>query len=130
MTVPGVVLAQPLSAATASKKGPRATSSPESALTSRLARSAVMRRAADVVPPALARRALALPHPQAPEVAPNLARVDLPPRKVHVRAGDQPALVARQRHPLGQHVIGVRQPRAAVRARLVGERDAVLVEQR
>ena len=42
---------------------------------------------------------------------------------------DQALLVAGQRHPLGQHVVGVRQPRAAVGARLVGERDAVLVEQ-
>ena len=39
------------------------------------------------------------------------------------------ALVAGQRHPLGEHVVGVRQARASVRPRLVGERDAVLVEQ-
>ena len=35
MTVPGIVLSQPLSATTASKKCPRATSSIESAMTSR-----------------------------------------------------------------------------------------------
>ena len=35
MTVPGIVLSQPLSAMTASKKWPRATSSIESAMTSR-----------------------------------------------------------------------------------------------
>ena len=35
MTVPGIVLSQPLSAMTASKKCPRATSSIESAMTSR-----------------------------------------------------------------------------------------------
>ena len=41
----------------------------------------------------------------------------------------QPPLVAGQRHPLRQHVVGVGQPRAAVRPRLVGELDAVLAEQ-
>jgi len=70
--------------------------------------------------PAFARGALALPHLQAPEVAPDLARIDLAARQVHVRAGDEVALVAGQRHPLGQHVVGVRQARAAIRPRLVG----------
>src|SRR3954463_288713 len=80
--------------------------------------------------PAFARRALALPHLQAPEVAPDLARIDLAAREMHVRRGDQMALVAGQRHPLGEDVVAVRKARAAVGARLVGERDAVLVQQR
>ena len=64
-----------------------------------------------------------------PERPPTEERVDLPAREMHVRRLDQAPLVAGQRHPLGQHVVGVREPRAAVRARLVRERDAVLVEQ-
>ena len=51
------------------------------------------------------------------------------PGQVQVGLGDQAPLVALERHPLGQHVVGVRQPRGAVRARLVRELDAVLVEQ-
>ena len=43
---------------------------------------------------------------------------------------DEAPLVAGQRHPLRQHVVGVRQQRAAVRPRLVGELHAVLGEQR
>ena len=51
------------------------------------------------------------------------------PGQVHVGAGDQAAFVALERHPLGEHVVGVGQPRAAVRLGLVRELDAVLVEQ-
>ena len=70
------------------------------------------------------------PRRRAAQVAPDPLRVDLPARQVHVRVGDQPALVRPQRHPLGEHVVGVRQPRAPVRSRVVGERDAVLAQQR
>ena len=241
MTVPGIVLSQPLRATTASKRWPRATSSIESAMTSRLTRHVFMpvvpmvmpseiaigvelhRRAAGVADAlldlrgeraevevarhrldpawatpmiglaqrlvveadalevgagggargalregagavleveavrahrgghyrrprrprgaraarALRRRrarsacgqALALPLAQAPEVAADLLGIDLAAGQVHVRAGDQAPLVAGQRHPLRQHVVGVGQPRAAVGPRLVGELDAVLVEQ-
>src|SRR3954469_25251033 len=83
-------------------------------------------------PPAAPLRApepLALPLAQAREDAADLLRVDLPPGQVHVRRGDQPPLVAGQRHPLREHVVGVRQAGTAVGARLVRERDAVLVEQ-
>ena len=76
-----------------------------------------------------ARQALALPLAQAPEVAADLPRIDLPPGQMHVGALDQPPLVAGQRHPLGQHVVGVGQARAAVGPGLVGEVDAVLVQQ-
>ena len=81
--------------------------------------------------PAPRRRACraALPLRQPPQVALDLARVELAAGQVHVGRRDQPALVAGQRHPLGQHVVGVGQPRAAVRPRVVGEGDAVLVEQ-
>ena len=48
-------------------------------------------------------------------------RIDLPARQVHVRARDQAPLVAGQRHPLREHVVGVRQQRGAVGPRLVGE---------
>src|SRR3954454_2272300 len=71
----------------------------------------------------------ALPLAEAPEVALGLARVDLAARQVQVRLGDQAPLVALERHPLGQDVVGVGQARRAVRTRLVGELDAVLVEQ-
>ena len=73
--------------------------------------------------------ALALPLAQPPEVALDLARVELAARQVQVRRLDQAPLVAGQRHPLREHVVGVGQPRAAVGPRLVGELDAVLVEQ-
>src|SRR5829696_1748982 len=73
--------------------------------------------------------ALALPAAQPPDVALEHLRVDLAARQVHVGLGDQAPLVALERHPLGQHVVGVRQPRGAVRAGLVRELDAVLVEQ-
>src|SRR3954469_3562118 len=73
--------------------------------------------------------ALALPAAEAPDVALHLARVDLAAREVHVRAGDQAAFVALERHPLGQHVVGVRQTGAAVRLGLVRELDAVLVQE-
>ena len=73
--------------------------------------------------------ALALPLAQAPEVAPDLPRVDLAPRQVQVGGLDQPPLVAGERHPLREHVVGVGQARAAVGPRLVRELDAVLVEQ-
>src|SRR4051812_40265031 len=78
---------------------------------------------------AVALEALALPAAEAPDVALDLARIDLAAREVHVRAGDQAALVALERHPLGQHVVGVGQPRGAARLGLVGELDAVLVEE-
>src|SRR3954470_13148327 len=73
--------------------------------------------------------ALALPAAEPPDVALHLARVDLAAGAVHVRGADEAPLVALERHPLGQHVVGVRQPRGAVGLRLVGELDAVLVEQ-
>ena len=76
-----------------------------------------------------AAQALALPLAQAPEVAAHLLGVDLAAGQVHVRGRDQVLLVAGERHPLGQHVVGVGQARAAVGPRLVGELDAVLVEQ-
>ncbi len=66
---------------------------------------------------------------RAPEIATDLLGIDLPPWEVHVRRGDEATLVARQCHPLGQHVVGVREARGAVRPRLVGELDAVLAEQ-
>ena len=53
----------------------------------------------------------ALPGPQPAQVAPHLAGIDVAARQVHVGVGDQPALVAAQRHPLRQHVVGVGQPR-------------------
>ena len=73
--------------------------------------------------------ALALPLAEAPEVALDLLRVDLAAGQVHVRLGDQALLVALERHPLGEHVVGVGQPRRAVGPRLVRELDAVLVQQ-
>ena len=48
---------------------------------------------------------LALPLAEAPEVALDLPRVDLAAGQVHVGLVDEPALVALQRHPLGQHVV-------------------------
>ena len=60
---------------------------------------------------AAAARALALPLAQAPQVALDLARVDLAAGQVHVRRLDQPPLVAGERHPLREHVVGVGQPR-------------------
>ena len=72
---------------------------------------------------------LALPAAEAPDVALDLLGVDLAAGQVQVGLGDQAPLVALQRHPLGEHVVGVGQPRRAVRARLVRELDAVLVEQ-
>ena len=59
----------------------------------------------------------------------DLARVDLAAGQVQVGLADQALLVALERHPLGEHVVGVGQPRRAERARLVRELDAVLVEQ-
>src|SRR3954463_11372088 len=73
--------------------------------------------------------ALALPAAEAPDVALDLARVDLAAREVHVRRGDQAALVALERHPLREYVVRVRQAGRPVRLGLVGELDAVLVEQ-
>src|SRR3954469_10240069 len=80
-------------------------------------------------PPLGAGEARALPLAEAPEVALGLARVDLAARQVQVRLGDQAPLVALERHPLGQDVVGVGEARRAVRTRLVRELDAVLVEQ-
>ena len=71
----------------------------------------------------------ALPLAEAPEVALDLLGVDLAAGQVEVGLGDQAALVALQRHPLGEHVVGVGQAGGAVGARLVRELDAVLVEQ-
>src|SRR3954454_13075233 len=71
----------------------------------------------------------ALPLAEAPEVALGLAGIDLAARQVEVGLGDQPPLVALERHPLGQHVVGVGQAGGAVGAGLVRELDAVLVEQ-
>src|SRR4051794_24311966 len=79
--------------------------------------------------PARALEALALPAPEAPDVALHLAWVDLAAGQMHVRAGDQPALIALERHPLGEDVVGVGQARGAVGLGLVRELDAVLVEQ-
>ncbi len=71
----------------------------------------------------------ALPALEAQQVPAHPVGVDLASGEVHVRLADQPPLVARQRHPLGQHVVGVGQTRAAVGPGLVGERHAVLAEQ-
>src|SRR3954470_14968864 len=90
-------------------------------------RAARLRRAAGGA--AVALEALALPAPETPDVSLDLARVDLAAGEVHVRARDQAALVALEPHPLGQHVIGVRQPGAAVGLGLVRELDAVLVQE-
>src|SRR4051794_13369759 len=79
--------------------------------------------------PPVALEALALPAAELPDVALDLARVDLAAGQVHVRGVDQAPLVALERHPLGEHVVGVREPRRAVGLGLVGELDAVLVEQ-
>src|SRR5215210_1980600 len=72
---------------------------------------------------------LALPAAQPPEVSLDLARVDLAARQVQVGLGDDPPLVTLQRHPLREHVVGVGQAWRAVRAGLVREFDAVLVQQ-
>src|SRR3954451_20686788 len=79
--------------------------------------------------PAGALEALALPAPEAPDVALDLAWIDLAAGQVHVGAVDEPTLVALERHPLGEDVVGVRQSAAAVGLGLVRELDAVLVEQ-
>src|SRR5215212_6240473 len=89
--------------------------------------TASMRLASEVPRPCTP--AAPLPLAQAPEVAPDLPRVDLAAGLVHVRAPDQAVLVAGQRHPLGQHVVGVGQAGRAVGAAQVRELDAVLVEQ-
>src|SRR5688572_12365530 len=70
--------------------------------------------------------ALALPAAEPPDVALEHLRIDLAAWEVHVGLGDQAPLVALERHPLGQHVIGVRKPGRAVGPGLVGELDAVL----
>ena len=65
------------------------------------------------------------------DAPPRVARaVDLAAGEVHVGVRDQPALVGGERHPLGEHIVGVGQARAAVGAREIGEGDAVLVQQR
>ena len=51
------------------------------------------------------------------QVAGGLARVDLAPRDVHVRHRDQLALAGAQRHPLGEDVVGVREPLRRLEAR-------------
>src|SRR3954454_2883693 len=73
--------------------------------------------------------ALALPAPETPDVALHLLWVHLAAGKMHVGAGDQATLVALERHPLGQHVVGVRQPGRAVGLGLVRKLDAVLVQE-
>src|SRR3954454_14195394 len=75
------------------------------------------------------RETLALPLTEAPDVALDLAWVELAPGKVHVRLVDEAPLVALQGHPLGEDVVRVGQPRRAVGPRLVRELDAVLVQQ-
>ena len=54
MTVPGIVLSQPLSATTASNRCPRATSSIESAMTSRLTSEVFMPLVPIVIPSEIA----------------------------------------------------------------------------
>src|SRR4051794_40344047 len=68
-----------------------------------------------------------LPLAQAPEVALDLARVHLAAGQVQVGLADEALLVTLERHPLGQHVVGVRQAHAAIGLGLVRELDAVLV---
>ena len=68
---------------------------------------------------------LAEPH----EVAADVVGVELAARQVHVGRADQPALVAAQRHPLGEDVVGVGQALAVLAVVAVGEADAVLAEQ-
>ena len=86
------------------------------------------RRGVAIVPGELT-HPVALPLREAPQVAPDLGRIELAAGQVHVRGRDQPPFVTGQRHPLRQHVVRVGQAARAVRARLVRERDAVLVEQ-
>ena len=74
-------------------------------------------------------RVLALPALQADQVAAHPVGIDLAARQVHVGLADQSPLVGGERHPLGEHVVGVGQPRAAERLGQVGERHAVLVQQ-
>ncbi len=78
----------------------------------------------------LARRMLALPALQTRKIAPHPLGIDLTAGQVHVGVGDQRSLVGRERHPLGEHVVGVGQARAAKRFGAVGELHAVLVEHR
>src|SRR4051812_42845256 len=78
--------------------------------------------------PGRALEARALPLAQAPEVPRDLARIHLAPGQMQVGLVDQALLIALERHPLRQHVVGVRQAGGPERARLVGELDAVLVE--
>src|SRR3954453_4035750 len=73
--------------------------------------------------------ALALPLREAPEVAAYAARVDLATREVHVRVADEPLLVPGERHPLREHVVGVRQAALRDRAREIRELHAVLAEE-
>src|SRR4051794_21020629 len=69
---------------------------------------------------------LALPLREPPEVPAYPARVDLATRQVHVRVADESFLVARERHPFGEDVVGVGQARLRDRAAQVGKLDAVL----
>src|SRR5579872_6934188 len=71
---------------------------------------------------------LALPAFQTCEIATSLGDPDLTSWEVHVRALDKPTLVGCERYPLGEHVVCVGKPGAAVRARMVGKLDAVLAE--
>src|SRR5829696_10230372 len=68
----------------------------------------------DGVAPCRALQALALPAAEPPDVALEHLRVDLAAREVHVGLGDEAPLVALERHPLGQHVVGVGQAGGAV----------------
>src|SRR4029077_12223040 len=74
--------------------------------------------------------ALALPACEPGQVARDPFRIDLAAWQMHVRVRDQPVLIGCQRHPLRQHIVGIGQSRAPVRPRVVGERNAVLAQQR
>src|SRR2546422_740352 len=138
ITAAGIVLSQPLIATSASNWWALATSSIESAISSRETSEARMPAVPIVIPSEIAlvlssigvpARALALPAREALQITTDEVRVDLATGQMHVGVVDQAALVGRQRHPLGEHVVGVGQPRAAVGSRVVREGDAVLVEQ-
>ena len=69
------------------------------------------------------------PLTQPDQVAPHLLGVELAPGDVHVGHRDQLALPGPQRHPLGEHVVGVGEPLPERRLGAIGEADAVLVQQ-
>ena len=47
---------------------------------------------------------------------------------MHVGVLNQPMLVTVERHPLGKHIVGIREPCAMYRLSPVGELDAVLTQ--